>query len=133
MELTRLDHVTIQARAEELPALREFYTEVVGLTAGPRPEFAFPGYWMYLGDRAVVHLAAQVGELPPARPGETGRFDHLALRARGLAELRARLAARGVPFQEVPVPDVALHLLFACDPAGVKLEFTFDAAEAAER
>lgn len=130
MELTGIDHFTIRARAEELPALHEFYTEVLGLTAGPRPDFAFAGYWMYLGGRPVVHIAALAEGGEAARPGQTGRFDHVSFRARGLAALRQRLQEKRVPFQEMAVPGMDLYQLFVFDPAGIKVEFTFAGGEA---
>ncbi len=58
MALT-LNHFSI--RTTDLEASRRFYADVLGLTVGPRPDFAFPGFWMYRGDHAdyanaVVHL-----------------------------------------------------------------------------
>ena len=45
MAVERLDHYTI--RTADLDATRCFYTEVLGLSVGPRPAFTFPGLWLY--------------------------------------------------------------------------------------
>ena len=51
MALT-LNHYSI--RTTDLEASRRFYADVLGLTVGPRPDFPFPGLWMYRGDHADV-------------------------------------------------------------------------------
>ncbi|MDE2629012.1 MAG: VOC family protein, partial [Burkholderiales bacterium] len=58
MALT-LNHYSI--RTADLDAVRHFYADVLGLSVGPRPDFPFPGLWMYRGDHAdpanaVVHV-----------------------------------------------------------------------------
>ena len=59
MPLSKIAHYSI--RTLDLEATRKFYTEVMGLTVGPRPTFNFPGLWLYNGshdsyDNAVVHI-----------------------------------------------------------------------------
>ncbi|MEY3419689.1 MAG: hypothetical protein RJA46_1462, partial [Pseudomonadota bacterium] len=56
-----LNHFSI--RSLEIEKTTQFYSEVLGLTVGPRPEFPFPGVWLYNGDEndwanAVLHLIA---------------------------------------------------------------------------
>ena len=80
MALLWLDHVNI--RTSNLAMLEDFYQRVLGMQAGPRPSFSFNGRWMYVGDRAWVHLVERA-EQP--RVDET-RMDHFAIRAQGLDE-----------------------------------------------
>ena len=54
MSVRAVDHVNIVT--EQLEATRAFFGEVLGLEVGPRPAFAVTGYWLYAGDRAVVHI-----------------------------------------------------------------------------
>ncbi|WP_231969952.1 hypothetical protein [Polynucleobacter necessarius] len=56
-----LNHCSI--RSLEIEKTTEFFSKVLGLTVGPRPEFPFPGVWLYNGDEsslanAVLHLIA---------------------------------------------------------------------------
>ena len=79
MNINYLDHVNI--RTSELERLVTFYTEVLGFQVGQRPDFAFPGAWLYCGDRPVVHLIA-VDDTP--RPGNALSLEHFAFAAEGL-------------------------------------------------
>ena len=54
MPLNRLDHYSI--RTTHLAETQRFYTDVLGLEVGPRPNFPFPGVWLYHGGVAVVHV-----------------------------------------------------------------------------
>ncbi|MCK6450293.1 MAG: VOC family protein [Alphaproteobacteria bacterium] len=128
--LHRMDHLTIRARLEDMETLRDFYAAVLGLKAGKRPDFAFHGYWMYMGDRAVIHLAGNARpDLPAGQSGSHVGFDHVSFRTSGLPAVRARLKKLDVPFEEVPVPGFPLHQIFFRDPTGMKVELTFDVAE----
>ena len=118
-----LDHFTLQCRPQDLPELRVFYADVLGLQDGARPAFPFPGHWLYSGDRAVVHLAGKLANRPA--PGNAGGFDHVSFQGHDLAGLRQRLNDHGIPFAEVPVPGFPLWQVFVQDPQGLRLEVTF--------
>src|SRR5690348_18488124 len=47
-----LDHFNIRTR--NLSDTVRFYEDILGLEKGPRPNFAFPGAWMYSEGKAVV-------------------------------------------------------------------------------
>ena len=49
-----LDHFNIRTR--NLDETVRFYQDILGLEKGARPNFAFPGAWMYSEGKAVVHL-----------------------------------------------------------------------------
>ena len=133
MQLDRIDHYTLRCTEAQLDSLRGFYGAVLGLQVGPRPDFDFPGVWFYLCGRPVVHLAAfadRAAADPGATAGASG-FDHVAFRASGLAATRRRLTEHGMRWTERPVPGFPLHQVFLTDPLGVRVELTFDSAEAA--
>lgn len=123
MRLIGLDHMTVRCRQADLAAVTAFWRDVLGLTEGARPGFSFPGAWLYLGDRPVVHLVA-------TRPDDLAAtgvpIDHVAFNATGLAAARDRLRAAGVAFREQAVPDRAMTQLFVHDPAGTRIEILFD-------
>jgi catechol 2,3-dioxygenase-like lactoylglutathione lyase family enzyme len=116
MPLERLDHVTILCR--DLARSRVFYAEVLELVDGDRPPFDFPGAWLWLGDKPVVHL---VGGRNADTHG-TGSFDHVAFAASDLDATRSRLVGAGVRFRETAVPGRPLHQIFLEDPDGVTIE-----------
>ena len=129
MRITHIDHYNIRVRPADLAAVRDFYVNALGLTEGPRPNFGFPGYWLYGGaEAAILHLAATLPEsaepISPNKP--TGQFDHISLKATGLDAAKKRLQEMGVQFEARPVVGWRLMQLFFVDPAGLKIELTFD-------
>jgi hypothetical protein len=54
MSVGVLDHFNIRTR--KLADTVRFYEDVLGLEKGARPNFAFPGAWMYSEGKPVVHL-----------------------------------------------------------------------------
>ena len=126
MAVDMLEHFTV--RCTSLERTRDFYSEIVGLRVGPRPEFDFAGYWLYLGDRPVVHLVLEDEREDRRSQGagrNTGALDHIAFRAQDLAGTRALLRAKGLDFKEAPVPGRPLHQIFVRDPDGVLIELNF--------
>ena len=146
MPLSKIAHYSI--RTLDLDATRKFYTEVMGLTVGPRPPFNFPGLWLYNGshdtyDNAVVHIIGidlndpqglkdYLGDrdLDSLKNG-TGTFDHIAFAATDVAGMLSHLQKKAVPFRERTVPDLNLHQVFLDDPSGDVIELNYPANEKA--
>ncbi len=122
--MLQFDHVNI--RTANLDESKRFYERVLGMTSGKRPDFPFPGAWMYLGQQAYVHLVAV--ESDPAAPKEAEglRLEHFAFRGEDLEAYRKRLKDEGVPCQEVRVPGTNLLQLNFFDPDGnhIHVDFT---------
>ena len=120
MPVRGLDHINVAtAKLEET---KRFFMDVLDLTEGWRPDFPFPGAWLYLGDRAVVHL---VGIDAERRPSAEAALDHFAFAAQGYDETVARLTEKGIQFGAVGVPGSAIRQLFIRDPNGVNVELNF--------
>lgn len=133
MRITGFDHVTIRVSPEKVEAMRAFYADLLGLRVGPRL-LSFPGVWLYLDSaadgQAVVHVAGNIGEVAGAvaAPDAPG-FDHVAFRTRGLAAAKQRLSQAGLSWKEVWRPHLSILQLVVYDPAGTKVELTFDPSE----
>ena len=139
-----LSHVSI--RASDLEACRRFYVDVLGFVVGPRPDFPFPGIWLYAGpttvwSNAVVHVIGTDPAHPQGLEGYlgprggtavrgSGVVDHVAFGATGLSTMRQRLATLGIATRERTVPGLGLHQLFLEDPDGVVVELNYPVAEA---
>ncbi len=117
--LQTLDHYTIRAR--DLAASLAFYVEVLGLTDGERPPFSFPGAWLYLDGRPVVHLVG--GDNAPEP--HTGAIDHVAFRGQDYDGYTRRLAGQDIRFRQRKVPDRPLRQIFLTDPDGIVIELNF--------
>jgi catechol 2,3-dioxygenase-like lactoylglutathione lyase family enzyme len=138
-----LNHFSI--RTTDLPATRAFYVDLLGLQEGPRPEFPFPGCWLYQGPKdsyanAAVHVIGidpddragldnYLGERGEATLSGSGAVDHVAFFATDLAGMLQRLHAAGVEPRQRTVPGVGLHQLFLDDPSGVVVELNYPVAE----
>jgi catechol-2,3-dioxygenase len=124
MKVLSLSHYNLRAPRELLDALRDFYTEVVGLNAGERPPFMSFGYWLYAGDQAVLHLSEARRDEGP-RVQATTTFDHVAFNCSGRREFESKLAQRGIRYELDHVPQTGLVQLFFDDPAGNGVELSF--------
>jgi catechol-2,3-dioxygenase len=128
MAVGGFDHYNLRAARPVLDVLRDFYRDVVGLTVGERPPFRRFGYWLYAGDRAVLHLSeADNGEQRSGTAVNT--FSHAAFNCTGRAEFEARLKRLGIPYRTAQVPLLNLDQLFFHDPAGNGVELQFDSGE----
>ena len=103
-----LDHANLRLRPQDLPAALAFYRDLLGLEEGPRPNFDFPGAWLYAGGRPIVHLACRDTVEAPTGPSPSVSFEHIAFRVRGLPEVplsRARAITVVVLLDEPELPE----------------------------
>ena len=141
MPLSRIEHFLVAA--DDIDATRDWYARVLGMKAGPHPDFGFPVHWMYLGDTDVVHIgpsAKSAGENQKkylgrtsgksAQEDGTGAIDHVAFRATGLRATLEHLRKEQIQFSQRRANGQALFQLFFYDPNGIKIELNYDAAEA---
>lgn len=140
MPLSHLEHFLIQT--EDLDGTRDWYVDVLGMVAGPHPDFKFPVHWLYIGDEPVLHITAggaavsenrkeYLGQQSTATSG-SGVVDHVAFRATGLKEMMKHLDSKGIAYTRRQVDDQGLFQLFLMDPNDVKVELNFAAEEAAD-
>ena len=133
MPLEKIDHYAI--RTLKMSETKEFY-EALGLIDGPRPEFPFPGHWMYAGDTPVVHLVGLDTDNPEGLYNYlgvkdvhfldgSGSIDHLAFRATNPEDLKKTLENRKVKYRENEVPDLGLLQIFAEDPNDITVEINY--------
>lgn len=132
MPLHLLEHFLVMTH--DVDATRDFYRDVLGFREGFRPELEFQGYWLYLGDIPVIHIAdwdsytehsRKLG-IPVTTPApSTGVFDHVAFNGSDAQEMMQRLDALGIPYERNDVPGIGLVQLFLNDPNGLKLELNY--------
>ena len=120
-----LDHFNIRTR--KLADTVRFYEDILGLEKGARPNFAFPGAWMYSEGKAVVHLVDISSTDEPQKP-DSGVVHHVAFLSRGFAGMAERLKSRGMQFDQRQVPGGDLWQIFVNDPNGVMIELNYEAA-----
>lgn len=145
MSKLSLNHFSI--RSLELDKTVQFFSDVLDLKPGPRPNFPFPGAWLYNGDpsdyaNSVVHIIAidkndpaglkqYLGDRDASSLEGSGAIDHIAFFATGLEKMTAHLKKIEVPFRERTVPSLSLHQIFVNDPNGIVIELNYSASEKA--
>jgi catechol 2,3-dioxygenase-like lactoylglutathione lyase family enzyme len=140
-----LNHFSV--RTLDIEATQAFYSKVLGMTAGPRPPFPFPGAWMYASSHdsyanAVVHIIGMdkndpeglkkyLGDRDVSSMHGSGAVDHVAFFATGLEAMLQHLKTIGVACRERTVPSIGLYQLFLTDPSGIMIELNYPEAERA--
>jgi len=128
MHVGLLDHVNIQTT--ELEKTCHFYETILGFKIGWRPDFPFPGAWLYSGDRAVVHLIGLDPSAPNAPPRNSGSVHHVAFAGQGFLELVDLLDREAIPYEIRDVPGLRQRQLFLRDPNNVMVEIVLTGADA---
>ena len=126
MSVGVLDHFNIRTR--KLADTVRFYEDILGLENGERPNFNFPGAWMYSEGRAVVHLV-DISPTTEAQKPDSGVVHHVAFVSRDFKGMKQRLAAKGMPYDTREVPGGALWQIFVRDPNGVMIELNYEMAK----
>jgi catechol 2,3-dioxygenase-like lactoylglutathione lyase family enzyme len=132
MPLLEMEHFLVLSN--DIEATRDFYRDVLGFRAGFRPELAFGGYWLYLGDTPVIHIAdrasytryvAGLGIALPTAADSTGPIDHIAFNCSDFDGMRRSLDERHVAYKRDTLTDIGLRQIFVHDPNGIKIELNF--------
>ena len=126
MSVGTLDHFNIRTR--KLDDTVRFYEDVMGLEKGPRPNFAFPGAWMYSEGKAVVHIV-DISKTDEAQKPDSGVVHHVAFASRGFDGMKQRLESKKMPYDARQVPGGDLWQIFVDDPNGVMIELNYEAAK----
>jgi len=126
MSVGVLDHFNIRTR--NLADTVRFYVDILGLQNGDRPNFAFPGAWMYSEGKAVVHLVDISPTDEPQKP-DSGVVHHVAFASQGFAAMKERLKSKGIALDSRQVPGGDLWQIFVNDPNGVLIELNYEAAK----
>ena len=119
-----INHIQLVAEKDLVIQLRDFYCNIVGLTEGFRPAFERFGFWLYIGDKDVLHLITpKEGD---GRSSQKSSFDHVAFKTDDYQGVLNKLKVLNISFEEKPIPDMTAHQIFLRDPAGNRVELNFD-------
>jgi catechol 2,3-dioxygenase-like lactoylglutathione lyase family enzyme len=125
MTIEGMNHFTVLT--DDVPKTVRFYGDVLGLVPGDRPNFDFPGAWLYAQGRAILHIVG--GSARDAL--KPGVIDHIAFTARGLAPTLAKLTAHNIEHVCRRQVGSGAWQVFFFDPNGARVELDFDADESA--
>lgn len=119
-----INHIQLVADKDLVIQLKNFYCDVVGLAEGFRPTFERFGFWLYIGDKDVLHLITpKEGD---GRSSKKSSFDHVAFKATNYEDILKKLKYLEISFEEKTIPGMRAHQIFLNDPAGNRVELNFD-------
>ena len=117
-----IEHFNISAPLSLLKQERDFFCEVFDLIEGFRPNFSSNGYWLYSGNKALVHLTESNEHFPHEKQG---CFDHIAFQVTGLSKLLGVLKKLSVEYTLDNLTEIGMSQVFFQSPSGVGLEANF--------
>ena len=123
MTIEGMNHFTILT--DDVEKTVSFYHDLLGLTAGARPNFDFPGAWLYAGGAPILHVIGG----RPRDDLKAGVIDHMAFSARGLASVLANLKSRNIEHLCRRQVGSGTWQVFFFDPNGARVELDFPADE----
>ena len=111
-----LDHYNVSTR--NLKDTVKFYEDVLGFVNGPRPQFNFPGAWLYSAGHPVQTNKRQ--------PPDSGVIDHVAFSSRGFEAIKQHLTGKCVLYRVNQVPNSTRWQIFLREPNNVEIELNFE-------
>jgi catechol 2,3-dioxygenase-like lactoylglutathione lyase family enzyme len=118
LPIRAVNHIAVVTR--RLEESRKFYRDVLGFREVSRPNFRFPGAWLY-NYGLMIHIIAN--ETAGDRGGEISTRDvHLALHSDDPAGVERQLTEHGILFRKNEVPERTIKQIFFQDPDGFHIE-----------
>ena len=124
MPVTEINHVNFRSDRETMHKLRDFYCNIIGLTVGKRVASTTYGYWLYIGNNDVVHLAEYKTPEPP-QLHVLGTYDHVSFTCTDMPAMEAHLTTHHIPYSTRTLAS-GIRQINLKDPAGNGVELNFE-------
>jgi catechol 2,3-dioxygenase-like lactoylglutathione lyase family enzyme len=117
--MPHFDHVNITV--VDGPRMVRFLEQVLEAREGFRPPFDFPGHWVYVDDRPVIHLTL----VRRSEDFPQGIVNHVAFGGYEFDEAKARVEASGYPWTLAGIPGTPIGQIFVTGPEGLLVEIQY--------
>ena len=124
MPLTEINHVNFRTDRNTMHLLRDFYCDVLGLIVGKRVASTTYGYWLYIGDNDVIHLAEYKTPEPPELHVH-GPFDHVSFTCTDMEAMEANLKVHDIAYTTRTLAN-GIKQINLKEPAGNGVELNFE-------
>jgi extradiol dioxygenase family protein len=114
------NHINIRAPLPELEKEKQFFCDILGLTIGFRPQFNNQGYWLYDGDKPIIHLTID----EEARQNK-GYIDHLAFQSSHSENFISTLNQLKIKYTTSYIEELQTLQVFFKSPLGIRIEVQF--------
>lgn len=125
MPVTEINHINLRANRDMMHVLRDFYCDIVGLKVGPRVATTSYGFWLYIGDNDVVHIAEYNKGVGAPDLHVNGTYDHVSFTCTEMQAMAVHLQAHQIPYSTRVLNNAVQQINFK-DPAGNGIELNFN-------
>jgi catechol-2,3-dioxygenase len=125
MPVTEINHINLRANRDMMHVLRDFYCDIVGLKVGPRTATTSYGFWLYIGDNDVVHIAEYNKGVGEPDLHVNGTYDHVSFTCNDMSGMEAHLTKNNIPYTTRTLNNGVKQINFK-DPAGNGIELNFE-------
>ena len=125
MPVTEINHINLRANRDMMHVLRDFYCDIVGLKVGPRVATTSYGFWLYIGDNDVVHIAEYNKGVGAPDLHVNGTYDHVSFTCTDMSGMEAHLQTQQIPYTTRLLNNAVKQINFK-DPAGNGIELNFN-------
>ena len=125
MPVTEINHINLRANRHMMNVLRDFYCDIVGLKVGPRTATTSYGFWLYIGNNDVVHLAEYNKGIGAPDLHVNGTYDHVSFTCTDMPAMEAHLIKNNVLYTTRTLINGVKQINFK-DPAGNGIELNFE-------
>jgi catechol-2,3-dioxygenase len=125
MPVTEINHINLRANRDMMHVLRDFYCDIVGLKVGPRTATTSYGFWLYIGDNDVVHIAEYNKGVGSPDLHVNGTYDHVSFTCTDMPGMEAHLTTNHIPYTTRTLNNGVKQINFK-DPAGNGIELNFE-------
>lgn len=124
MAVVGINHINIEVSTEQLPKVRAFYEDILGLKPGFRAKSKRDGAWLYAGDTPIIHLSVTED---PMNESDKIHFNHVAFACSELIQFKNHLDQRYIQYnlEQRSLADCEMTQIFLYDPVGIKIELNF--------
>ncbi|QKJ23643.1 hypothetical protein [Poseidonibacter lekithochrous] len=130
MKIT-FDHVSL--RAKNLESMKDFLVELLGLEIGARPNFPFPGYWLYTEgtENALIHIYDEDASFykkdlikEDFKEESSGKniVNHICFSSDNYEEIMERIAKLNTDYSINLVPNSPIEQIFIKAPENLIIE-----------
>lgn len=124
MAVNGINHINIEVSSEQLPLVKAFYENILGLTPGFRAKSKRDGAWLYAGTTPVVHLSVTED---PMNNSDKIHFNHVAFACSEVKTFKDHLDSNNIAYssEQRSLADCEMTQFFLYDPVGIKIELNF--------
>jgi catechol 2,3-dioxygenase-like lactoylglutathione lyase family enzyme len=120
----RFDHLSLSARNPQ--KMSDFLVALLDLTVGTRPNLEFSGYFLFTGDKDVIHIFANqqpdVSNQLSQNEQPQNIVHHVSFFSDDYQDVLARIAKLGLRYSMSEVPGTSVKQIFVRGPEGLIIE-----------